>query len=439
MLPTDLELKRRAWFPILIVGLSMVGFITIKASRDALFFDDGGLSSLPSAYMCIAAVSLPAAMMHLSAMNRWGTRRVRTAVFGLTSMILLGFTPLLEGPGASSAAAVLFVLVPTLFGALFAGAWLLAGDLLECGSAALKRWAYSRIGAASMVGGIAGGLLTRGLSGVASPSSLLIVGCCVIAGVGFVVSYAHRRYPLPPVSGLQRSTTTTTARLREHVGLLRQPYIGTLLGISGLAAVAALYIDFQFYAGATLTGRNNVNYFAEFYIYLNLASLAIQLLVAPRLQARFGVAGALLTLPAALLGAGGVLSLGLTVHTRAVLRVAEGGLKASVYRSVWEQAFLPIARDARPVAKVYVDGLAARMAEGAGAAALFVWLGAGGDLTLESLAWVWWVVVIVLGLWFVLTRRLRDISPPTEAGQDPEVRLSDGCPCAAALGADKPR
>lgn len=434
----DIEHKRRARFPVFVVGLSMVGFITIKTARDALFFRDAGLAALPAAYVWIAAASLPAAMLHLAAMDRWGARRVRTGIFAVTGIGLLGFVPSLGEPGNGEVAALLFIMVPTLFAALFAGAWLLAGDLLDGSSTRLKRWAYTRIGAASMVGGIGGGLLARGLSRTTPPAILLVAGCGLVLAVGFVVAYAHRRYPSPESAARPRPPSAT-ARLRQHAGLLGRPYVATLMGISGLAAVAALFIDFQFYAGATLTGRDNTAFFAEFYIYLNAVSLVLQLLAAPRLQARFGVAGALLTLPAALLGAGGVLSLGITVHARAVLRVAEGGLKASVYRSIWEQAFLPLARDERAVAKVFVDGIAARLGEGVGAAALFAWLQVRDAVSLDELTWIWWVIAAVLGIWLALTRRLRHLEFGGGHAEDAVVRLLEGCPCASALGAEAAR
>ena len=53
---------------------------------------------------------------------------------------------------------------------------------------------------------------------------------------------------------------------------------------------------------------------------------------------------------------------------RTALRVAEGGLKSSIHRSNWEQAYLPVARRLRPVAKIMVDGVGMRVAEGLAAA-----------------------------------------------------------------------
>ena len=166
---SEKAMKSRVSYPILAVGISMVGFIAIKTGRDAIFFSSGGLKQLPLAYIfiaiaiAIAIASVPPAMMHLKAIERWGARKVRTGVFFVAAFTLLGFVPFVM-PEQKTVMLGLFVLVPSIFAAVFAGAWLLAGDMLEGASQEMIRWAYSRIGASSMLGGIAGGLLAKGLS-----------------------------------------------------------------------------------------------------------------------------------------------------------------------------------------------------------------------------------------------------------------------------------
>ncbi len=77
----DLSYKSSAWYPILAVGISMVGFISIKTGRDAVFFSQGGLRQLPLVYILMAVVSVPAAIAHLEAIKRWGARKVGPASF----------------------------------------------------------------------------------------------------------------------------------------------------------------------------------------------------------------------------------------------------------------------------------------------------------------------------------------------------------------------
>lgn len=294
-----------------------------------------------------------------------------------------------------------------------------------------------------MLGGVAGGFLARALSAFFPPVALIVAGSLTLILTGFIVARAHRRIrpegmPVPGSGGdaSQDGGSGTTGGVRNgsllamvlrQSDLLRQPYVQALLGISGLAAVAALYIDFQFYAAATLTGSNSAQFFANFYIILNGASLGLQILVAPRLQARFGVGGALMLLPTLLLGSAGVFSFGGTIQSRAILKVTEGGLKASIHRAMWEQAFLPIGRERRDVAKVLVDGLFARLSEGVAGVSLLLWLRqAYGTLTQSSLNWISWAIIGAVLLWVALTRYLRRIGCSDVSPDESAIRLPDG-------------
>ena len=187
--------RSRIWYPILAVGLSMVAFITIKTGRDAVFFQNRGIFELPLAYVYIAIASLPAAMIHLGAIARWGARKTRTGLFVFAALILAPFTFILPG-GNNALLLAYFVIVPTIFAAVFAGAWLLAGDLLEESTDEIKRWAYSRIGAASMIGGILGGLFAKALLVFVAPQLLVLVGSAILPGVAVVVAVGHLRYPV---------------------------------------------------------------------------------------------------------------------------------------------------------------------------------------------------------------------------------------------------
>ncbi|MEE8348205.1 MAG: hypothetical protein V3R94_01445 [Acidobacteriota bacterium] len=430
--------KSSAWYPILAVGISMIGFISIKIGRDAVFFGGGGLRQLPLVYMLMAAVSVPAAMVHLEAIKKWGARKVRTSVFLLTAAMFLCFVPFVD-VGHKILVFALFVLVPAAFAALFAGAWLLAGDLMEGADEKVVRWVYSRIGAGSMVGGIIGGLVAGGLSMYLSPRYLIVEGVVMILVAAGIISRAHRKHPIGSRSHdtagasemeLDREVEVSTnivEQIPATLGLMKEPYILGLIGISAVSAVAALYIDFQFYAIVTLSGHVDAQFFAGFYTMLNLAALVLQLVAAPWIQARYGVGGALMVLPIALLGGlAGLVMVSATVVGRAVLKVTEGGLKSSIHRSIWEQVFLPLGSGRRAMAKVMVDGLFARISEGIAAVALYIWLLSVPNLEADlKLSWVTWVILVSVLLWILLTRYLSKRGCSEIEERDAVIRLPD--------------
>lgn len=429
----DSRYKSLVWYPILAVGISMVGFICIKTGRDGVFFAQGGLRQLPLVYILIAVASVPAGMMHLAAMKRWGARKARVGVFLVTAAMFLGFAPFVALE-RKILTLIMFALVPAAFAAVFAAAWLLAGDLLEGADKSLIRWAYSRIGAGSMIGGVTGGLLARSLASFVEPRFLVAVGAGILLLAAGIISRAHQQRPAhsrSPDSPAPKTDLEGKARAFPPtpltLGLIKQPYIQGLIGISALSAIAALYIDFQFYTLATVTGHVDAKFFASFYTILSSAALVLQLVAAPWIQSRYGVGGALLVLPLALLGGAGVVLLSTTILSRSILKVTEGGLKASIHRSMWEQVFLPIGREGREMAKVLVDGVFARMSEGIAAVILWIWVSRVPVINKENLDLVWisWLIAAVILLWILLTGLgARRDCPPVEAG-DYMIRIPD--------------
>ena len=231
---------------------------------------------------------------------------------------------------------------------------------------------------------------------------------------------------VPPEPDEVLQTASAGSLMMANMALIKRPYIAAMAGISSLAALAALMIDFQFYATATITGNSSADFFANFYIFLNAAALILQLFLAPMLQRRLGVGGVLMLLPFSLLGGAGVATWWTAVQTKAILRVTEGGVKAALHRSTWEQTFLRISREKRAIAKVLVDGLSARMSEGIGSTVLYVWLLLGAVPTaLDDLHWITWLLLVCLLGWLAITRYLQTLGCSTTQATDPVVRLPD--------------
>ena len=149
-------------------------------------------------------------------------------------------------------------------------------------------------------------------------------------------------------------------------------------------------------------------------------------------------------LPFALLGGAGFASAAATAFSLSVLRVTEGGLRSSIHRSIWEQAFTPVDSSERSLVKIAVDGVGARIAEGIAAAGLFLWVqrvAPGGNVSAPlDTRWLAWLTLATVVVWLVVTQRLRaqvKQSAPTAGEAEPEVecaRFPDQCPCTTELG-----
>ncbi|MGH7794803.1 MAG: hypothetical protein ACREQ2_07885 [Candidatus Binatia bacterium] len=433
---------RRTGLPALALGLTTLAFITAKTGRDALFFQgSGGLLQLPLIYINIGVASLPLAIIFVKAMKLWGARPARIGVLTLAATMMGSAAPFLES-GDNTLMLAMFMFIPAIFGLLFASLWLLASDIFEKTGRRAAARAFSRIGAATLAGGMTGGLISKGVAPFLDPKWLIFSGAVVIFGVVALVRHIHCAFP----TNLAKKDSDN--KKSGFLTPLKNKYALTLLFISMTGALAGLLIDFQFYAAAAGAGmgpRGNANFFANFYVLLNFSSLLLQLFATPKIQDKIGLRGGLMVLPLALIGGATFATAAATALSRSVLRVTEGGLRSSVHRSIWEQAFIPVDTAERSSVKIVVDGVAARVAEALGAVAILLWLGQvapGGmlDMPLDT-RWMSWVILATVVIWLVITQKLRvqatQEKPALQPGAPMEMeceRFPDQCPCTTELG-----
>lgn len=413
---------RRTMFAAAALFLLTAGFISIRTGRDALYLQGDGLFGVPKAYIAIAILSVPQAAAMLWMLAKLGPRTARNAVLVAVIGVVGAYFAIAE-PGASWAMTTFFFLVPLIFSVAFSIVWLLGTELLEPLDKEASAKAFSRLGASSIIGGVAGGTIARTLGPLLGPRMLLVIGLGLVVATLGVVVMAHRAFPVVVDARMQEDR-----RPASMFRTMRTPGVPLLLGIAMAAAMTGIFVDFQFYLGAVVGDDKDITaYFANVYLVLSGASLVLQLFVAPLLQRVIGVRGSLLVLPVALFGgATGVIMIG-TVLARSGLRVMEGGLKAGVHRTTWEQAYLAFPKEQRAHTKVLVDGLGARIAEGIAGVMLHFWLmfaSQGRGFTELSAPWVaavsatWITIALVFAalIWVVLTailaRKLRKSGPP---------------------------
>jgi ATP/ADP translocase len=429
--------------PALTLGLLTAAFIIAKTGRDALFFQgSGGLLQLPLVYINIAAASLPLALVFVKAMKIWGARPARLGIHVVAAAVMAVAAPFLQ-PGDNKLLLAMFMFIPAIFGILFASLWLLASDIFETAEKREAARAFSKIGAGTLAGGMAGGLIAKGLAPYLEPQWLIFLAAVLVLGVIALVAHIHGRFPTHIVA--KKAGDKKAPGIFTPLG---NKYSLTLLLISMTGALAGLLIDFQFYAAAAsanMGSKGNASFFANFYILLNFSSLLLQLFATPKIQDKVGLRGGLMVLPIALIGGATLVTAAATALSRSVLRVTEGGLRSSVHRSIWEQAFIPVESAERSSVKIAVDGIGARIAEAIGAAAILLWLkqaAPDGAIPMPlNTDWIAWVVLATVAAWLAITQKMRVQMKSDRAGtkavSPPEIdceRFPDQCPCTTELG-----
>jgi ATP/ADP translocase len=427
----------------LALGVTTLAFIVAKTGRDALFFQgSGGLLQLPLIYINIGAASLPLAIIFVKTMKVWGARPARLGVFTLAASVMVLASPFLQ-PGDSKLLLGIFMFVPAIFGLLFASLWLLASDIFDNTEKSQAARAFSKIGAATLAGGMSGGLISKALAPHLNPQWMIFLAGMVIFAAIWLIRCIHAAFPT--------NISAQRDKKKPRFGFLAplsNKYAVTLVLISMTGALAGLLIDFQFYAAAasaSMGSKGNANFFANFYILLNFSSLLLQLFATPKIQDKVGLRGGLMVLPFALVGGATFATAAATAFSRSVLRVTEGGLRSSVHRSIWEQAFIPVDSTERSSVKIAVDGIAARIAEAIGAVAILVWLKQvvpDGVINMPlDTRWMSWVLLVTVAVWLFVTRKLR-VQVQSEAASIKAMssddvdceRFPDQCPCTTELG-----
>lgn len=430
--------------PALTLGLLTAAFIIAKTGRDALFFQgSGGLLQLPLVYLNIAAASLPLAVIFVKAMKAWGARPARVGILLLAASVMAAAAPFLE-PGDGKLLLAIFIFIPAIFGLLFASLWLLASDIFEKSDKSEAARAFSKMGAGTLAGGMVGGLIAKGLASHLDAKWLIFLGALFTLGVVALVLHIHSRFP----TNIVPKNADERAKKARFLAPLSNSYSLTLFIISMTGALAGLFIDFQFYAaaaGANMGSKGNASFFANFYILLNFSSLLLQLFATPKIQDKVGLRGGLMVLPFALIGGATFVTAAATALSRSVLRVTEGGLRSSVHRSIWEQAFIPVDPTDRSSVKIAVDSIAARTAEAIGALGILVWLrqaAPDGALPMPlNTTWMAWVTLATVTAWLLITQKMtvqvRKERAETRATKEVEIaceRFPDQCPCTTELG-----
>src|SRR5918999_1405052 len=178
----------------LALGLTTLAFIIGKTGRDALFFQgSGGLLQLPLIYINIAGAALPLALIFVKAMKIWGARSARIGILLFAAAALTLASPFLE-PGESTLLLAVFMFIPAIFGIIFASLWLLASDIFENVEKSDAARAFSKIGAATLAGGMLGGLIAKALAPTLDAKWMILLGALIIAGVAGLGVRGYRSF-----------------------------------------------------------------------------------------------------------------------------------------------------------------------------------------------------------------------------------------------------
>jgi AAA family ATP:ADP antiporter len=257
-----------------------------------------------------------------------------------------------------------------------------------------------------------------------SPHLMLYLAAALLASTAGVYALVNRS------GATSRATIADKSRIggRSAFSLVfASPYIRLIVVLLVLLnivnAVGEYVLSHLVVAHATEAaqadpGFDSNAYIGEFYgsyfLWVNIFAVALQVLVAPRLVKRHGLAGVLFALPFISLGAYGFVALGATIGVVRWAKTAENSTDYSIMNTARQLLWLPTTREEKYKAKQAVDSFFVRLGDLLAAFVVFVgtsWLtlGARGFAVL-NLA----VVAVWIGVAILVVRENRRLSASAE-------------------------
>jgi AAA family ATP:ADP antiporter len=386
--------RRDAWIAFVTLFGLIGSHAILETARDALFLAKVSASRLPWVYLATAALSLLA--MKLQAGVGGGLEK-RLAL-ALWTFVASAVTAAFYGFGVASAPLgvyALYVWSGVLATLVLVHFWVLVGSVFSVTQA--KRL-YGFIGVGGAIGAIAGSGAAGLLARIIPAQSLLLVSACAL-GLTAVVP-AFFRTAAEAGSGPERA-----GGFSDHLRYLAHTRYARFVVLYLLVSTTCLTLgDFLFKSVVAETTRKAelATFLGGVYFGLNVASLACQLLLVPRMLRRFTVGASLALLP--MLVVAGGLGVAITGALGAVLalKAADGALRHSLHRTATEVLFLSFGGQARRAIKALAEVAGQRGGQVLGSLAI---LGAGA---LHAPTRVLALLLVVLGaLWLALAIGLR--------------------------------
>lgn len=343
----------------------------IKSLRNAVFLDSLGKNSLPYAYLLTALLTGLVVALHTSLQERFSKYRLiqfSLAFFILTAVFFWFLFPSdhLWLPMVYWVWANLMVVV------LMAHFWLTVNEVYN--PREIKRL-VGFFGSGGILGGIAGGLLTRIFAGAFLSNHLLLLSAALLVPGMLIVSGIFKQKTASQEP--QDESKKKPGWKNTFSSLKANSYLTLLSVMVTLSLIVSTLIDFQ-YNGIieqSIQGQDNLTgFFGVFNAGLMLVAFLLQLVLTGPSFNRLGVKGMLIIYPFALL----VFSLGLVAFPvllgAVLLKGSDKSLSYSLNQSAREILYLPIPSNLKYQAKVVIDIFLNRIAKAAGALLLVIFI-----------------------------------------------------------------
>jgi len=273
---------------------------------------------------------------------------------------------------------VAFYLVGLILGVLLISQfWTLANIVFDPRQA--KRL-FGFIGGGSSLGGIVGSYLAGNYAAQIGTTNLLIISACFMILSILVVSIVVRRENIGDDLQVAAATANPGIRAKEALQLLqRSQHLRLIAVVIGLAAIGAAIIEQQLnMAAAAEKGHEATDaitaFLANIQLWTSTIGFLVQILLTSRIHRRLGIGFALLMLPASLGTTAVIMLLNSALWVPGLARVLDQSLRYTVDKTTREVLYMPLETEVMLAAKPFVDVTVDRVAKGAAAILLLLFI-----------------------------------------------------------------
>jgi ATP:ADP antiporter, AAA family len=367
--------------------LIILAYYQVKSASRALLLEYGGTGIFPYAWILSAFTLLALIGVYhriVARLPRVGVVLGSLLMFAVILCIFRFLTPHFN----STSAMAFYVFVDIFSVVLVEQFWSLTNSISNTNQGRKSFWF---VGTGGLVGGLLGGLLASSLvkGGHVGTADLLYV-CAGILVLTFVLNW------IMWLKGMYTETpdeVSVVSAAGDWRALASNPYLLLIASLLCLTQLAQPIVEYQFLSAVERTYTSleeRTVYLGQFFSFLSVSSIAINMLVTPLIHRYLGIFAGLAVQPLMLAVSSFGFFLYPTLSIAAGMKIADRGLSYSINRASKEQLYIPVDAESTYQAKAWIDMLGYR---------LFKVLGSG----LILLATVWLPVSLSVPELSVLT------------------------------------
>lgn len=404
-------------------GVGEVGVDTLVVSRF-------GVGTLPYLFIGLGATSLVVALAYGAALGRVPRTRLLVGILAGSATLLIA--------GRLVMASVTEAVIPLIWLVTYASgtvagtiSWTIAGSVFDARQA--KRMFPLCTGAA-IAGNFLGSLTAGPIAQVAGTELLIVIEATLLAVVAAIILAIARtgRARVPA-----RSTRSVFRELR--VGLdevARSPLFRLVAVAYVLFSILSFSVSYPFLQAASTTFASEGDFATAIGLLsagVTATSFLVSLLLANRVYARFGVAGAALILPIVYVVGFGLWLIQFTFATAAIVRFTQQVTQRGLSNAAWSAFYNVVPNERRAQVLAFVDGVPGQI--GMVVVGLLL-LGVGRLFEVEQVFWLGTMTAVAVLIVGLAIRRSygRSLIRTLRSGLGEQVL--EGGPGLAALGRD---